>query len=92
MEPLFENCEFAKPEFWDQQFGQSKSQFDWYLDFEQLRVYFEKVIPVPKSARVLLVGVGNSQLSEKMHDAGFQNTVSIDLSSVVIEKMQQVAL
>jgi len=40
------------------------------------------------SLRVLVVGCGNSELSENLYDDGFTNLVSVDYSDVVIKKMQ----
>jgi len=39
------------------------------------------------SLRTLIVGCGNSDLSENMYDDGFTNQISIDYSEVVIQKM-----
>ena len=37
--------------------------------------------------RALVVGCGNSKLSEDLYDVGFVNLVNIDISEVVIKKM-----
>lgn len=34
-----------------------------------------------------MLGCGNSELSQKMYDDGFENIVNIDISDVVIEQM-----
>lgn len=36
---------------------------------------------------VLVVGCGNSRLSENMYDVGMKNIINIDLSSIVIQQM-----
>lgn len=36
---------------------------------------------------VLVVGCGNSRLSENMFDVGMKNIINIDLSSIVIQQM-----
>jgi len=41
------------------------------------------------SVRTLIVGCGNSDLSENMYDDGFTNQVSVDYSEVVISKMRE---
>lgn len=39
------------------------------------------------SNTVLIVGCGNSALSENMYDNGLQNLINIDISDVVIKQM-----
>ena len=40
MENLYSNEEFGKVEFWKKQFKKEQF-FDWYLDYQQLKKYFE---------------------------------------------------
>merc|ERR1711991_163341 len=44
---------------------------------------------IPKNNRVLMVGCGNSVLSSEMADDGYSSIHNIDISSVVIEAMQE---
>jgi 2-polyprenyl-3-methyl-5-hydroxy-6-metoxy-1,4-benzoquinol methylase len=37
----------------------------------------------------LMLGCGNSELSEQMYDAGYTKITNIDISSVVIEQMAE---
>jgi len=50
--------------------------------FEAAKVSRSKV-------KILVVGCGNSELSEQLHDDGFQQVTSIDYSEIVIHKMQE---
>ncbi|KAI0924235.1 hypothetical protein AcW1_006406 [Taiwanofungus camphoratus] len=42
-----------------------------------------------KDARILMLGCGNSKLSEEMYDDGCKNIVNTDYSGILIEKMRQ---
>ena len=39
--------------------------------------------------KVLMVGCGNSELSQEMYSAGYTNILNIDISEVVIDQMKQ---
>jgi len=57
-----------------------------YQDYESLAPL---LLPLLRPAsRVLHLGCGNSQLAEQLHDAGFQNVLSVDYSAPVIEHMR----
>ena len=47
---------------------------------------------VPKSARVLMVGCGNSVMSEAMVLDGYERVVNIDISGSVVATMNQRAV
>ncbi|KAG8876513.1 hypothetical protein FRC20_001413 [Serendipita sp. 405] len=61
--------------------------FDWFKSFKDIEDYFGTLIS-DKSASILMLGCGNSTLSEEMYEAGYTNIVNIDYSAVVIEKMK----
>jgi hypothetical protein len=66
--------------------------FDWFLKPDYLLPIFEELtadIKVGKDARILMLGCGNSQLSEVMYDAGWMNIVNVDYSTACIEQMTQ---
>lgn len=43
--------------------------------------------PARKDVRVLVIGCGNSRLSEEMKEDGFESVTSVDFSNVVIQQM-----
>ncbi|KAL6843063.1 hypothetical protein ACP4OV_027137 [Aristida adscensionis] len=61
--------------------------FDWYQTYPALRPLLRACLPAP--SRVLMVGCGNSLLSEDMVKDGYDDIVNIDISSVVIEQMKE---
>jgi hypothetical protein len=34
--------------------------FDWYLEYDELKRYFEKIYPIRREDKILMVGCGNS--------------------------------
>ncbi|XP_028416552.1 EEF1A lysine methyltransferase 4-like [Dendronephthya gigantea] len=73
-------------EYWNKRFA-VEDNFEWcksYCDFRHLTIQH-----VRKCDRILMLGCGNSRLSEEMYNDGYTNIVNIDYSPVVIEKMRQ---
>ncbi|OCH91499.1 S-adenosyl-L-methionine-dependent methyltransferase [Obba rivulosa] len=84
------NEQYGTKEYWDQRYSQESddSSFDWFKSYGEVADMIRELIP-NKSARILMLGCGNSKLSEDMYDDGYKNIVNIDYSSIVIEKMKQ---
>ncbi|GFR89168.1 methyltransferase-like protein 13 [Elysia marginata] len=80
------HSEFSSPDYWERFFKRrGKIPFEWYGEYPQLHHIIHKYIS--PSNTVLVVGCGNSALSENMYDNGLQNLVNIDISDVVIRQM-----
>lgn len=77
--------EFASKSYWDSFFKKRKNAFEWYGEYSHLCGMLHKHCkPVEK---VLMVGCGNSKLSEDMYDVGYHHIVNIDISDLVIKQM-----
>ncbi len=76
---------FQLKEYWDRFFTRRSSAFEWYGDYTNLCHVLHRYIK-PHN-RILVIGCGNSKLSEGMYDAGFHAIDNIDISDVVIKKM-----
>jgi EEF1A lysine methyltransferase 4 len=83
---VYDRQEYAKSEFWNDRFRESKTSFDWYCQWDSIKPHMKDV---PKEANILMVGCGNSKLSEEMYADGYTNILNIDISSVVIEQMKE---
>ncbi|TPX30579.1 hypothetical protein SmJEL517_g05883 [Synchytrium microbalum] len=82
------NSGYGTKEYWDSRYEQEiGSTFDWFKTFEALRPHLEELIP--KFARIIHLGTGNSTLPEDMFDTGYHNQVAMDYSPVVIQSMKQ---
>ncbi|XP_048833343.1 eEF1A lysine and N-terminal methyltransferase isoform X2 [Brienomyrus brachyistius] len=80
--------EFSSAEYWERFFRRRGDKaFEWYADYNQLCGLLHKYIK-PRD-RVLVVGCGNSDLSEQLYDVGYRQLVNIDISDTVVSHMRQ---
>ena len=79
--------EFADKDYWEKFFKlRGDKAFEWYGEYENLCGLIHQYIK--PTERILMVGCGNSRLSESMYDVGkLTNIVNIDLSANVIQQM-----
>ncbi|MFS8005371.1 putative endothelin-converting enzyme 1 [Helianthus anomalus] len=78
--------------YWDKRYAKestASSSFDWYQKYESLAPLLHLYVPPTTRIRILVVGAGNSAFSEGMSKDGYGDIVSIDISSVVIERMRK---
>ena len=78
---------YAKKEYWNERFSNTESNFDWYVDWNQLSKYFIPIL-TPNS-KILMVGCGSSNLSNQMYLSNYKNITNIDISDIVIQKMKK---
>lgn len=81
---------FQDQEFWAKFFQDKKTEqgFEWYATYEDLE-YLLKMTLKDKEQRLLVLGCGNSLLSEKMHQKlGLKKITSIDFEENVVKKMK----
>eukprot|EP00903_Cladosiphon_okamuranus_P015033 g13909.t1 len=79
------NVVYKAKDYWNRRFADEES-YDWLASYADIAEFLHDEIP--REARVLIVGCGNSSLSADMYDDGYRNLVSTDFSEVVIEKMR----
>ncbi|PFH51871.1 hypothetical protein AMATHDRAFT_74735 [Amanita thiersii Skay4041] len=85
------NEEYNSKEYWNQRYAQESADgvtFDWFKSYSDLAPLIYDLIP-DRSSRILMLGCGNSNLSEEMWKDGFKNIVNIDYSPTVIEQMSR---
>ena len=82
-----ETIGYSKKSFWDERFSQEDGNFDWYVDWEQLKPKLKNLIK--ENDKILNVGCGNSKLAFQMSKDNYLNIINIDISGVVIEKMKK---
>ncbi|KAF8074922.1 S-adenosyl-L-methionine-dependent methyltransferase [Lyophyllum atratum] len=84
------NEEYGIKEYWDHRYKQEAEEdahFDWFKSYADLAPFIRDLIP-DKESRILMLGCGNSQLSEEMWEDGYKRVVNTDYSSVVVEQMR----
>ena len=99
---VYSREEYAKKEFWDDRFKETKGFFDWYANWDEIKPVFDKFINHGKDlseeeikqknsqTSILMVGNGNSKLSEHMAiKDNYRNIVNTDISQVVNDKMKE---
>ncbi|NWV00228.1 MET13 protein, partial [Upupa epops] len=82
-------AEFGSARYWERFFRRRGPRpFEWYGTFPELRAVLRKYVR-PRD-KVLVVGCGNSELSEQMYDVGMcEDIVNIDVSDAVIHQMRE---
>ena len=64
-------------------------KYRWYKDTTVLSTNATLSLSnIKLTDSVLMIGCGNSTLSERMFDVGIKNITNIDLSAIVIQQMQ----
>ncbi|XP_030063228.1 eEF1A lysine and N-terminal methyltransferase isoform X1 [Microcaecilia unicolor] len=89
MDLLPRSCrDFGSVQYWEGFFRKrGKRTFEWYGALPELGGVLQRYLR-PKD-KVLVVGCGNSELSEQLYDVGYQHLVNIDLSEMVIRQMTE---
>ncbi|KAL4497220.1 hypothetical protein ABPG72_019540 [Tetrahymena utriculariae] len=84
-----EQPSYKQKEYWNERYKFKQTYYDWYCGYEELKPIFEQCYNISKNAKILMIGCGNSKLSEDMFDDGYINIVSTDISDIVIEQMKE---
>ncbi|NXA34160.1 MET13 protein, partial [Eudromia elegans] len=81
--------DFGSAAYWERFFRRrGQRPFEWYGALPELRAVLRRYVR-PRD-KVLVVGCGNSELSEQMYDAGLcEDIVNIDVSEAVVRQMQE---
>ncbi len=77
--------EFQLKQYWDKFFTKRSSAFEWYGEYTDLCHVLHKYLK--PTNKILVVGCGNSKLSEALYDVGFHYIDNIDISDVVVRQM-----
>jgi 2-polyprenyl-3-methyl-5-hydroxy-6-metoxy-1,4-benzoquinol methylase len=81
---------YGDPNYWEERYKSNEdSTFDWLEDYETLKPIIEEFKLDKLSAKILVLGCGNSELSQNMYDDGNKNIYNIDISKNVITNMQK---
>ncbi|CAG8660092.1 9461_t:CDS:2 [Funneliformis caledonium] len=82
--------EYQNKEYWEERYSKLESHetFDWFnKTYKELKPLFDIYLP-DKNVSILMLGCGNSTLSEDMYDVGYHHITNVDFSETVIENMR----
>ena len=94
-----DSCDYGEASYWEGYYkhhaGQRGTDTEWYAPLAA----FVTMMPTPaqlaalapqgREARTLVLGCGNSELSEHLRDAGYGHIVSVDISEVCVQQMRE---
>ena len=79
---------YGDKNYWEERYDeQNGTTFDWLEDYESIKPIIEE-LGIKKECRILNVGCGNSEFSEKMFDEGYTHNYNIDICENVINFMR----
>ena len=79
---------YGDKNYWEERYDeQNGTTFDWLEDYESIKPIIEE-LGIKKECRILNVGCGNSEFSEKMFDEGYTHNYNIDICENVINFMK----
>ena len=79
---------YADKNYWLQRYENVNCSYEWYDDYETIKPIISD-LNLPKRCVILNIGIGNSELSEKMYDEGYKKSYNIDFARNVIHYMKQ---
>eukprot|EP00455_Lapot_gusevi_P005374 TRINITY_DN1228_c0_g1_i1.p1 TRINITY_DN1228_c0_g1~~TRINITY_DN1228_c0_g1_i1.p1 ORF type:complete len:231 (-),score=74.87 TRINITY_DN1228_c0_g1_i1:39-683(-) len=81
-----DNLVYKQKTYWDERFSKEE-KYDWLTRYDGVKDLLAQY--VKRTDRILMIGCGNSTLSQDMYDDGYENITNIDYSDVVIANMSQ---
>ena len=80
--------DYGSPSYWDERYSSDPtSEFDWYQPYLTLKMHLIPLLSVRPDFEVLIAGCGNSSLGASLHNDGYKNITSVDISTVVVKQM-----
>jgi len=81
--------QYGEASYWESRF-KTEDEFEWYQPWAPvLKTSLEnRGLSDSKSQKILIIGCGNSKMSQDMCDEGYENITNIDFSVTVIQKMK----
>ena len=80
--------QYGKLDYWNTRYTQDKEPFEWYQRYHILKPHLLSLLQKYQNPKILILGCGNSKLSENLYKEGYKNIINIDFSKVCINQMQ----
>lgn len=82
--------DYSSKKYWNNRYIQEEGlSFDWLESYETLKHILLIRLYENKEAEILMLGCGNSLLSENLYEEGYHYITNIDFSQVVIQQMKK---
>lgn len=81
----YKNSKYASKHFWENEYKEDSSQYDWYVKYELISPIIKEFIK-PED-EVLQIGAGNSGMAEDMYKDNYKKITNIDISEEVVKEM-----
>lgn len=78
---------YSDKSYWEDRFKNTSGYFDWYVGWNELKETIEPLINF--HSKILMVGCGNSKMSEQMYASYYNDIHNIDISESVINMMEE---
>ncbi len=75
--------------YWDKRYQQDAEPFDWYQKYSSIKRLLAPYLAKFQNPRILILGCGNSRLSEELYMDGFKNLINIDYSLPCVQQMTE---
>jgi len=86
---------FAQEDYWDERYAKGeREEYDWFGTWAtdtsagiKIKPHVEPFMAEKASSRILILGCGNSRMPQELHNDGYPDVVSIDISQKAIDLM-----
>ena len=83
-EPDVSSSNFGRKDYWNEAY-KKEEEFTWYSGWSDVAPFFTELVPVHKSTRILLPGIGNDSSMVDMYDEGFRHMTAFDYAPEGVE-------
>ena len=80
---------YGSKDYWNERYKNDQEPFEWYQSYENLRAVLTKIFQRFNNPSVLVLGCGNSRLSENLYNDGITKITNVDISDVCINQMKE---
>lgn len=79
---------YSDKEYWKNRYQNLTNEtFDWYEDYDTIKPSIDE-LKLSKRSKILNIGIGNSEFSERLYDDGYKKNFNIDICRNVIKFMR----
>lgn len=80
---------YGTTSFWAEWFEDHREPYDWLLEYDDIGPVLEALLGYDHTARILVVGAGNSPFSSDLFARGYRDIVNVDNCEEVVETQRR---